>query len=516
MKNRNILLLLIIALFLATRLYQLTSNPPALYWDEASIGVNAYSVIQTGKDEWGKFLPVNFRAFGEFKLPVFVYTVAFFEKFLGLNEWAVRLPAVLFSLGTVILTYLLGEKFSKNKSTGVLSALTLTTLPWFFILSRVGYEATAGLMFYLLGIWLFLQISKSKLFLLLSVISLVVSSYCYNSFRVMVPITLVVLVIYFFKSMQIKWRSLSFIAAASLIIYVLSLVPIVRQFTTPNQTSRFNTVSIFASGDVPQRIVMDFTKNYLSHYSPDFLLLSGDKNLRSQQSGFGQIFWLELPFILLGIFYVFKNRNPLGYLFLLLLLFSPIPAAITKESPHALRSISIVPFMAILTAQGVRFAADYFHSKRIIYLLFSIGIGIFFSLYWYRFSTVYPWQSSQYWQYGYKELFLNYGNKFNQFDHVIISDYLAQPYIFALFYLKTDPMSFISQHTYNSVDKWGFSTVSSFGNLMFVPISKQQFPLGKLLVFTSSEERLTDMVEKGLLRNIDGSIAFYIFEYENK
>ena len=69
---------LIIALFLFTRLYKITQTPPSLYWDETSIGYNAYSITQGLKDEWGKMLPVNFRAFGEFKLPVYIYTTAIF------------------------------------------------------------------------------------------------------------------------------------------------------------------------------------------------------------------------------------------------------------------------------------------------------------------------------------------------------------------------------------------------------------------------------------------------------
>src|SRR6185369_14911675 len=84
----------LILLFFTTRLINIKSNPPSLYWDEASIGYNAYSISLNLRDEWGKFLPIHFIAFGEFKLPVYVYSVAVFTKIFGMTEFAVRFPAV--------------------------------------------------------------------------------------------------------------------------------------------------------------------------------------------------------------------------------------------------------------------------------------------------------------------------------------------------------------------------------------------------------------------------------------
>src|SRR5581483_4793873 len=84
---------IIVLFFLATRLFQINSIPSSVYWDEASIGYNAYSIIKTGHDEWGKAFPIHFRAFGEFKLPVYVYSTAISEEIFGLDSLAVRLPA---------------------------------------------------------------------------------------------------------------------------------------------------------------------------------------------------------------------------------------------------------------------------------------------------------------------------------------------------------------------------------------------------------------------------------------
>ena len=180
------LLVLICVLFLLTRLYKINEIPPSVYWDEASIGYNAYSIAQTGKDEWGESFPLHFRAFGEFKLPVYIYTVAIFVKIFGLNEFSVRFPAVLFSLGVVMLTYLLSRKISGSIWVGLLSGFFISISPWFFIFSRTGYEATAGLMFYLLAVYIFLCIRKNYWYIFISTLGFVFSAYSYNSFRIII------------------------------------------------------------------------------------------------------------------------------------------------------------------------------------------------------------------------------------------------------------------------------------------------------------------------------------------
>src|SRR3990172_4589744 len=110
----KIVFVLVLTLFLASRVYKIAEIPASVYWDEASIGYNAYSIATDLKDEWGETLPLHFRAFGEFKLPVYIYSVAVFVRAIGLNANAVRLPAVLYSLGTMVFVYLLTKKITKK------------------------------------------------------------------------------------------------------------------------------------------------------------------------------------------------------------------------------------------------------------------------------------------------------------------------------------------------------------------------------------------------------------------
>jgi len=57
----------IFALAVYLRLFQFGEVPNGLYQDETAIGFNAYSILETGKDEYGKDFPLYFRSFGDYK-----------------------------------------------------------------------------------------------------------------------------------------------------------------------------------------------------------------------------------------------------------------------------------------------------------------------------------------------------------------------------------------------------------------------------------------------------------------
>lgn len=210
----------IIFLFLVTRLYKISEVPGSVYWDEASIGYNAFAISTDLKDEWGEFLPLHFRAFGEFKLPVYIYSVAILTKLFGSSEFTLRLPSVLYSLGIIIIVYFLTLKISKDEKIGLLSSFLLSISPWFFIFSRTGYEATAGLFFFLGFVYFLLFNEGKKINIFLTSLFAVLSFYSYNSFRILIPIFFVVWLLKtcLFDKNEIK-KSLFGIIAVAFLFY---------------------------------------------------------------------------------------------------------------------------------------------------------------------------------------------------------------------------------------------------------------------------------------------------------
>ena len=193
--------------------------------------------------------------------------------------------------------------------------------------------------------------------------------------------------------------------------------------------------------------------------------MHGDINSRSQIPGFGQIWLMDLPVLLVGLLVMLKNKSKVYLLILALLIISPIPAAITKESPHALRSIAILPVLAIIWGLGLNFIIEKTKNFKGIALAgIILLLLISFENYFMYFITSYNKVSSADWQYGYQQIFTKYKDSFGNFNKVVISDEYSQPYIFALYYLKYPPTEFKNEVKYNPVNNWGASTVYSFGN----------------------------------------------------
>src|SRR3989339_575507 len=123
MKNKWLLLITILGFLI--RLVNFPLLPAEMNRDELALGYNAYSILQTGKDEYGKSFPIVFRSFGDYKLPVYVYLLAPFVQAFGVTALAVRLPS--FIAGVLLIPVLYWFVFSlfRNTSRAVWSSAVL-------------------------------------------------------------------------------------------------------------------------------------------------------------------------------------------------------------------------------------------------------------------------------------------------------------------------------------------------------------------------------------------------------
>ncbi|HRS23198.1 MAG TPA: phospholipid carrier-dependent glycosyltransferase, partial [Candidatus Woesebacteria bacterium] len=123
------ILILLLAAFL--RLYQLDKFPVSLNWDEISHSYNAYSILKTGKDQWGTKMPIfNFRAYGDYPTTLNMYLTIPWVKFLGLNAWSTRLPSAICGIVIVIFAYLITESLLKNKLISLSVMFLAAISPW--------------------------------------------------------------------------------------------------------------------------------------------------------------------------------------------------------------------------------------------------------------------------------------------------------------------------------------------------------------------------------------------------
>ncbi|MFN5892344.1 MAG: phospholipid carrier-dependent glycosyltransferase, partial [Dolichospermum sp.] len=132
----NVYLVLIIAIALLLRVYDLANNPIALNQDEAINGYDAYSLITTMGDHHGNFMPIMLESFGDWVSPVITYITIPFVQLLGLSEFSIRLPVALLGVGTVVLIYLFSLQVFNDKKLALIAAFFLAIMPWHITLSR--------------------------------------------------------------------------------------------------------------------------------------------------------------------------------------------------------------------------------------------------------------------------------------------------------------------------------------------------------------------------------------------
>ena len=174
-------------------------------WDEVSWGYNAYSILRTGKDEYGVSFPISFKAFGDYKQPVYVYSEVIPITVFGLNPFAVRFPSALYGSLSILFVYLfLWELFYKTKKREVLALLAagiFAISSWSIQFSRIAFEATLGVFFVLAGLYLFLLgIRKNSIAaFVISALAFALSAYSYHSEKLFMPLLLLSLLILFWK-----------------------------------------------------------------------------------------------------------------------------------------------------------------------------------------------------------------------------------------------------------------------------------------------------------------------------
>lgn len=380
------------------------SDTLPLYIDEVSIGYNAYSILTTGKDEHGISTPLFFRAFGEYKLPVYIYATGLSQLFLGKTDAAVRLPSILAGTFAVFFLALFIRLLSKNAILSLLSAFILAITPWHIQFSRAGFEANVALSLVLIGSYFLIKEIMRKRFSFLGLFFMILSLYTYNAERVFVPLFLIAIWQILYKrvtSGRLARRSPDVIGTNAgpanvrilmlcLMVFSIILLPILSFSFSPEGMIRASSESFTKDvrvqvedffQSVPIHTLQQFLKNYLSNFSLDFLFFSGDGNGRHGVREMGLLYLWQLPFIVVGIVNLIKKagdaspamagratglRLPkhmlrpakagpaaIQNIMMLWLLLSPLASSLTRPNPHALRSLLMVIPLAYFTAVGI-------------------------------------------------------------------------------------------------------------------------------------------------------------------
>ncbi|MDD4938311.1 MAG: hypothetical protein PHX34_04845 [Candidatus Shapirobacteria bacterium] len=514
MKIHKLLLISIILIAFTIRFINIDSTP-ALNPDEASLGYDAYSLILTSKDQHGVSWPIHFKSFGDYKPGGYVYLAIPFIKILGLTPLAVRLPNLILSLLTIFFLYKLILLLSKSPTLALLSSAVLALSPWHIHFSRGAWESQTALSFIIIGTYFFFK-SIQKKFLLnffLFVFFYIVSLYFYHSARIIAPLLALSLCILYFKFLikklpHILWPILFGITLA---------IPVAISFLNNGGAARFGGVGLTAdlgpinraqelinqhpNNQIIVKIIhnkrilyfISWGEKYTSHFNLNFLTINGDEVPRSKVPQMGQIYLLELPFLILGIIFLIKtqlfSKKSKTFIFLFLFI-APLASSLTFQAPSALRALPMVIPLSILISLGIYSFFIFIHKTKftklilIIFILSYIySISYYFDSYFFHYAKRYPFA----WQYGFDQLVPYLESQKNQYQNIYITNKYDQPYILFLFYSKYSPTKIQSQIQLTQPDNFGFSTVLGYDNYHFGKIDWGSIPVNSLVIASDEE-----------------------------
>jgi len=468
-KSFTLILWLILLLAFGLRFYKLGSLLP-LFGDEVDNGYNAYCILKTGKDVTGHFFPIFLKTLIDTKSSLLAYFATIPIAFLGLNEISIRIIPALSGLMVVFLVFLIVNKLSENKIAALIASFLVAVTPWAIHFSRGAFEANLMLFLLLLGIFGYLKSSDNKNYIFLSVVSLALSFYAYHAAKALTPLIIIGLIFFFPEYLKkINKKKIIFNA----LLFTIISLPIVYSSVFTGGQARFAEVSLFKDDKTIGKIIIKreadlslplpgrffhnkgeayFNKlaaNYLESFSPQFLFLYGDLNFRHSSGESGELYLICLPFFLIGLFTFFKERKKYQKFLIYLMIIAPLPAAITKDSQHAIRLLFLMPIILMISAFGLFGFINWLNKqlKRKLWrtLLYGLLLMIFvlnFTLYLHQYFWHYPRESWRYWAYGYKQAMQGLNQLEKNYDQVLINNTYEPSILWFLFWHQYPPAKF--------------------------------------------------------------------------
>ena len=502
-------LLLIFFLGAVLRFAFLGTVPVGFHRDEAYLGYNAYSILKTGRDISGNFLPIHLQSYLYSPAGYSYFAIPFVWAF-GLSAFSVRFASAFFGSCTILLIYFTvrdlffrftkGERFKKNaKNIALFSAGFLAISPWHINLSRTTTENTLVTFFTVLGFLLFLRYLKkwNWLFLFLSFLSFFITLFIYQAPRAFLPLFIPFLVLMFWNKISGLRKIIIFILYAIVII-----VPVFVILQSPALSTRVRTLNIFEHPQTKIMIndwvltdgvtkipyvltrifhnkitgyVLTFSENLANHFSYGFLFADKGFPDRYRIPSTGLLYPFEIFLIFLAVIRLFSTESSIGILLIGWIIISFSGTALSFDDiPNLQRTLMAVPAFSVLSGFGLYELSELFKSNKIhriglicmsVVILYSVG---FYVVQYYSYGKNYR---SWYRQDGYKKLVDKVNSNIGGYKKAVITSREESPTIFFLFFSAYDPQRFQNE------TKDANMFVSDSVNFSMYEFTKEQCPV---------------------------------------
>lgn len=551
MKIKRVSLLIVFLIGLFLRTFLLGDIPPGVTNDEANVAYDTFLLTQTGKDQWGKSWPLEFKGFGDYRLPVYQYLLFPLIKIFGMRSWATRLPTALFGSITILLVYffvlVLFNRFKEREVLALICTLVLTLNPWHFGMSRWLMEANVGLFMAFLAIYFILR--NKKYDWVIGAVFTGISFYTYYGLRVFLPLFLIYLVFSYGKWPKKKtlfFGLLAFFLCLPIVFNALKTggglarvkqVNFTQDIGLVNQINEYRgscqsffvplkettSYSIFKNICVvlfnrPVFWTRQFILNYFNHFSFSFLFFEKFERAWQFLPPHSFFYFFNLPFFVIGFLALLINFRKQGEYLLVWFLIAPLVDSITGDGHYARSFIMLTPLVIFIGA-GYYFAF-YFIKKNYrrlfnLILIPFLGFSLFFVIQFLaKYFIYFPKAQSKYSHYEYQPLFEYLKSVEDKYDNIYISRKIrdTKQYIFYLYYNRIPAEEFFKSEIIRFDGEDGWVTVKRINKFWFIDEVNEIkiYPQDSLLVVAPEEIKKGKVVET--IGFLNSEPAFYIYE----
>lgn len=442
-KKTNLIFVFIVVLAAFLRFYKLGTIPMGIVNDEAGYMYSAYSIWMTGHDLAGKFLPLSINLDNSFS-PIPIYLGAPFIGILGLSPFVGRLPFALIGLGSVILIYFIAKQLFNNRGIALASMFVIAVSPWHIQFSRAAYDAGLVVFLILLGTYLFMKGIKAGGGVLWSIPIFILAFYTYHATKIFLVFYIPLLLFYYrVELLKIKKVFLIFVVVSILTLLSFLVVMKTQNVTRQNvllwndtETAKQvvdlerakNSAPFFIReifNNKPLYFLRIMRENYLEAFSPNLLFLYGERSAIYGIHFRGPLYIIELPLLILGLYFLFAKAKKPNRLFILVAIFlAPLPSAVTLDKAYMSRSVMLLPFFSILIGCGIYYLShDLFAKNKKIYIAAFISIYIFLIIsYFYQYQFRYSIYGAETWHKSSRDLAIYMGAKKNENKNIYLFD----------------------------------------------------------------------------------------------
>ena len=449
----SLVVILIVAFFLRTM--HLGSIPKGLQSDEASFLINSVALLETGRDEDNKTLPLFLDSLIDSKPALYSYLQIPFIKFLGATTQSSRLPSALLGTLSIYLFYLfLGKIFTKRVA--LIGALFLALSPWHIMNSRATQEVILSFTIVvanLLSAHTLFYKKLTKKHLILFFVTAITAMYVYHAAKIVLVLfysALGFIALIFKEVSKSQQKSILILAGISIFCFAITAGAALTRFSaigllnddlpkalifesTTKATPYTPLYAIRAFYNKPVMYFTYFLKTYLAHFDLNFLFTIGGATRRFIVPYHGLFYLFELLLIPLGIFALIKNKTKLLIFWLLLLLISPIPAALTTEEiPSSIRTFTLLIPLTIASALGMDWLLSTLNKKMKIVFVTFFGSVLAWSVGYFvqQMFVMMPLQNTQYRSRSYEIVTEYIASHHTEYESVQFASDLREMYIY--------------------------------------------------------------------------------------